>query len=194
MRFNANLDFAPLNDEYRLAKRFVELDKNKFSLRLGDFYYSSGRGLVLSILKTFEKEGLEYIIDKTIDGGKLSLSLGPFFSELLGGWIDREGSNLKDKVFTCALGWQHKSLANIKFHYLYSKLEKDSFFGNKKVAIESVSLDIPKISDHSKFYGEFSLIQRETYLSNERIDGHGLYLVPSVSVVVDHGFICRSGS
>jgi hypothetical protein len=83
---------------------------------------------------------------------------------------------LKDKVFTCALGWQHKSLANIKFHYLYSKLEKDSFFGNKKVAIESVSLDIPKISDHSKFYGEFSLIQRETYLSNKRINGHGLYL------------------
>ncbi len=42
--------------------------------------------------------------------------------------------------------------------------------------MESISLDIPKISEHAKFYGEFSLIQKDTYYSGDIINGHGLYL------------------
>jgi hypothetical protein len=42
--------------------------------------------------------------------------------------------------------------------------------------MESISLDVPKITEHAKFYGEFSLIQKDTYYSDERINGHGLYL------------------
>ncbi len=175
MRFDSNLEYSPLEQESSLAKRFFEINKKSFSLRGGDFYYSTGRGLVLSVLKTFETEGLEYIIDTTIDGGKFSLSHGQFFSEFLGGWIDREDPELKDKIFICVLGWEYKNSANLKFNYLYSRLEKDSVFRNKKVFMESVSLDIPKISDHAKFYGEFSLVQKETYHSDERANGHGLY-------------------
>lgn len=176
MRFDSNLDFSPLKEQFNLAKRFFELNKKHISLRIGDFYYSMGRGLLLSLLKTFEKEGLEYIIDTTIDGGKLSLSPGQFVAEFAGGWIDREESNLKDKIFAGTLGWRVKNFVNLQVHYLYSRLEKGSTFGNKNVSMESVSLDIPNILDKAKIYGEFSLIQKDTYHSDERISGHGLYL------------------
>jgi hypothetical protein len=55
-------------------------------------------------------------------------------------------------------------------------LEEGSAFDNKKVSMESVSLDVPKITEQAKFYGEFSLIQKDTYYSDDRINGHGLYL------------------
>ena len=84
LRFDSYLDFFPLKERFTLAKRFFEVNKKKFSLRVGDFYYSSGRGLTLSVLKTFEKEGLEYIIDTTIDGGKISFSHDHIFTEFLG--------------------------------------------------------------------------------------------------------------
>jgi peroxiredoxin len=176
IRLDSSLDFSPWKDKFTLAKRFLEVNKKKFSLRVGDFYYSSGRGLTLSVLKTFEKEGLEYIVDTTIDGGKISFSHGQIFTELLGGWIDREDSNLKDRIFSGVFGWQYKNLANFRFNYLYSQLEEDSTFDNKKVSMESISLEVPKISEYAKFYGEFSLIQKDTYYSVDRINGHGLYL------------------
>ena len=178
LRFDSYLDFFPLKERFTLAKRFFEVNKKKFSLRVGDFYYSSGRGLTLSVLKTFEKEGLEYIIDTTIDGGKISFSHDQIFTEFLGGWIDREDSDLKDRVFTGVFGWKYKDMANFQFNYLYSQLEEGSAFDNKKVSMESISLDVPKISEHAKFYGEFSLIQKDTYYSVEKIKGHGLYLEP----------------
>jgi hypothetical protein len=176
IRLDSYLDFSPWKDKFTLAKRFFELNSKKFSLRVGDFYYSSGRGLTLSVLKTFEKEGLEYIIDTTIDGGKISLSLGHIFAEFLGGWIDRAGSNLKDKIFTGVFAWKYKDMANFQFNYLYSQLEEGSAFDNKKISMESISLDVPKVSEHAKFYGEFSLTQKDTYYSVDRINGHGLYL------------------
>jgi len=176
LRFDSYLDFSPLKERFTLAKRFFEVNKKKFSLRVGDFYYSSGRGLTLSLLKTFEKEGLEYIIDTTIDGGKISFSHGQIFTEILGGCIDREGSNLKDKILTGVFGWKYKDMANFQFNYLHSQLKEGSAFDNKKLSMESISLDVPKISEYAKFYGEFSLIQKDTYYSVDIINGHGLYL------------------
>ncbi|NIO49719.1 MAG: redoxin domain-containing protein [Candidatus Aminicenantes bacterium] len=178
LRFDSYLDFSPLKEKFALAKRFFELNNEKLSLRVGDFYYSSGRGLALSVLKTFEKEGLEYIIDTTIDGGKISFGYGQIFAEILGGWIDRETSSQKDKIFTGVFSWKVKHIANFQFNYLYSRLEEGSSFDNRKVSMESISLDIPKISEHAKFYGEFSLIHKDTYYSDDRINGHGLYLEP----------------
>jgi len=176
IRFDSYLDFSPLTEKFSLTKRFFEVNKKKFSLRVGDFYYSSGRGLTLSVLKTFEKEGLEHIIDTTIDGGKISFSPGHIFTEFLGGWIDKEDSNLKDKIFTGVFGWKYKDFGSFQFNYLHSQLEEGSTFDNKKVSMESISLDIPKISEYAKFYGEFSLVQKDTYYSDDRINGHGLYL------------------
>jgi peroxiredoxin len=176
MRFDSNIDFSPVKEKFNLAKRFLEINKKSFSLRIGDYYYSVGRGLTLSVLKTFEKEGLEYIIDTTIDGGKLSFNNGHLYTDFSGGWIDRVDSDLKDKFFSSVIGWEYKETAKIQFNYLYSRLEEGSTYGNKKVSMESISLDAPKISNLAKFYGEFSLIQKDTYYSEERIYGHGLYL------------------
>ena len=180
LRFDSYLDFSPLKDRYTLAKRFFDIDSKKFSLRLGDFYYSTGRGLTLSVLKTFEKEGLEYIIDTTIDGGKLTFAYGQIFAEILGGWIERKDSSQKDGIFEGVFGWKHKDLGNVQFHYLHSQLGEGSAFGNKRVSMESISLDVPRITEHAKLFGEFSLIQKDTYYSDDRINGHGFYLESGV--------------
>jgi len=178
MRLDTNLDFSPMEDEFSLAKRFLEINKKNFNLRAGDFYYSIGRGLLFSVLKTFEKEGMEYIIDTTVDGGKLALNYRQLSAEFFGGWIDREDPNLelKDKILGGTLGWRYKDFANLQFNYLYSHLEKGLISGNKNVSMESASLDVPNISDRAKFYGEFTLVQKNTYFSEKRINGRGLYI------------------
>ncbi len=176
VRLDANLDFSPLEDNYSLEKRFFEFDKKNFNLRAGDFYYSIGRGLVLSILKTFEKEGLEYIIDTTVDGGKVALSHKQLSAEVFGGWLDREESDLKDKVYGGSFSLKFSDLTSVRFNFLGSNLEVGSNFGNKDVAMESFSLDIPSLAKKAKFHGEFLLIQKSKYFSEERISGHGVYL------------------
>jgi len=181
MRLDTNLDFSPMEEEFSLAKRFLEVDRKNFNLRAGDFYYSVGRGLLFSVLKTFEKEGLEYIIDTTIDGGKVAFNYGPFSTEFFGGWIEREKSSdeedkIFDKILGGTLGWRYKNFANLKFNFLHSRLEKGWLSGNKNVSMESISLDVPNISEKAKLYGEFSLVQKDRYYTDERIHGHGLYL------------------
>jgi peroxiredoxin len=176
VRGDANLDFSPLKENYRLAKRFFEINKRDFNLRAGDFYYSVGRGLIFSVLKTFEKEGLEYIIDTTVDGGKFTLSQKQFSAEIFGGWLDREDSNLKDKVYGGTLGWRYRDRADFKINFLGSQLESGSAYGNKNVFIESASLDIPNLGNKAKCYGEFLLIQKRKFYDEEGIDGHGIYL------------------
>jgi hypothetical protein len=113
----------------------------------------------------------------------VAYTYGAFSAELLGGWIDRDESDLgeedtvpKDKIIGGTVDWRYKDFANLKLNYLYTSLEKGSFFGNKYVSMESVSLDIPNISDKAKLYGELALVQKDTYYSDERINGHGLYL------------------
>lgn len=176
VRGDANLDFSPLKDNYRLAKRFFEINKRNFNLRAGDFYYSVGRGLVFSVLKTFEKEGLEYIIDKTVDGGKFTLAQKQFSAEIFGGWIDREDSDLKDKVYGGTLGWRYRDRADFRLNFLGSRLETGSTYGNKDVFMESASFDIPNISDKAKCYGDFLLVQKKRYYEEETTNGYGVYL------------------
>jgi hypothetical protein len=48
--------------------------------------------------------------------------------------------------------------------------------------MESISLDIPNISEKAKFYGEFVLVQKEKHLHDERVNGHGLYIESGVFV------------
>lgn len=176
IRFDTDLNFSPMQDEYSLEKRFIEWNKKNYSIRAGDYYYSVGRGLMLSVLKTFEKEGLEYIIDTTIDGGKMALSLHNFSLEAFGGWLKREMPDIQDSVFGGSVGWNIKQFADLKISFVGSKLEVGSSFGNSEVSMESISLDIPKISDWSKFYGEFVLIQKEQHYSEKQINGYGVYV------------------
>jgi peroxiredoxin len=176
MRFDWELDFSPADGKLRLAKRFFRMDKEKIYLNLGDFYHSIGRGLTLSLLKTFEEEGLEYLIDTTIDGGRVALNTKSFRADLLGGWIERERSGIKDKVFAATLGWKHRNFSTLQLSLVGSHLEEDSLWGNKGVLMQSLSLDIPNISDKTKLFGEFTLVQKDKYDIEEKIQGHGLYL------------------
>jgi hypothetical protein len=176
-RLDANLDFSPSEQKFSLAKRFVEYSTGGFRARAGDYYYSLGRGLVISVLKIFEEEGLDYVIDKTIDGGLLAYDAGPVTAQFFGGWIDRpEGPSTKDKVAGGSLGWNRQGFGAVRLQYAYGDLEPGSEFGNKNVYLGSLSLDIPSLGGKGKFYGEFSLIRRRTYDSRASISGHGLYL------------------
>jgi len=177
-RADVEADFFPWGSKARLAKRFFEYSGAKWNLRLGDYYYSVGRGLLLSVLKTFEKEGLEYIIDTSIDGGKLSLAAAPFFAEVYGGWIDRGGElfDLKDKVYGGIFGWRVKEFAELRLNIMGSRLDIHNVSGDKDVHMASVSVDIPDISDKAKIYGEFVLSGKEKYYGGEKVGGHGVYL------------------
>ncbi|MFC2163608.1 DUF6029 family protein [Acidobacteriota bacterium] len=176
MRLDLDLDFSPADGKFRMAKRFFRMQKRKIDLILGDYYHSIGRGLTLSLLKTFEEEGLEHLIDTTVDGGRVALNTKNLSADLMAGWIDREGSDVKDKVMAATLGWKFRSTSNLKLTYMRSRLEEGSEWSNKDVSMQAVSLDIPNISDKAKLFGEFTLIQKDTYDSEERIHGHGLYL------------------
>jgi len=177
VRLDSDLRFSPSEQRFSLAKRFAEYSAGGFRARAGDYYYSLGRGLVLSLLKVFEEEGLEYVIDTTIDGGLAAFDAGPFSAQVFGGWIDRpEDTGIRDKVVGGSVGWDSQRLGAVRFQYIYAGLERGSEFRNKNVSQGSLSLDIPNIGGKAKFYGEFSLIQRRAYDVEEPISGHGLYL------------------
>ena len=176
-RLDANLGFSPSEQEFSLAKRFAEYSTGGFRARAGDYYYSLGRGLVISVLKIFEEEGLDYVFDTTIDGGLLAYDAGPLTAQLYGGWIDRpEETSLKDEVVGGTLGWNLEKIGAVRLNYAYAGLEPGSEFGNRNVSLGSLSLDIPSLGGKAKLYGEFSLIQRRRYDADEPISGHGLYL------------------
>jgi len=176
-RLDADLDFSPSEQKFSLAKRFAEYSAGGFRARAGDYYYSLGRGLVINMLKIFEEEGLDYVIDTTIDGGFLAYDAGPVTAQFFGGWIDRpEEMATKDKVVGGSLGLNRQGFGAVRFHYAYGDLEPGSEFGNKNVSLGSLSLDIPGLGGKGRFYGEFSLIQRRTYDVGAPISGHGLYL------------------
>ena len=176
MRADTDLEFSPLKDDYSLAKRFFELQTKNINIRVGDFYETLGRGLIFSLLKTFEREGLERVVDTTVDGAKIQFQSGSLSLDIMGGWIDRREEDKKDKIVGGSLVWKAGSFAEIRLNGMYSRLEKGSLFSNKDVFMESISVDIPDISDKFKFYGEFSLAQKKKYAGDRRQNGFGLYL------------------
>jgi peroxiredoxin len=182
-RVDTSLDFSPWWSNFKLAKGFFEFNRKSVNLRTGDFYYTVGRGLAFSLLKTFEKEGLEYIIDTTVRGGKFAFTRPQYSAEVFGGWIEREKTKLfqkeeaiRDKIYGGTLGWRIKSFADLKLNFVGSQIERGTLLGSKDATMESVTLDIPNVKDKAKFYGEFLLIQKKKYFVEDRIDGHGAYL------------------
>ena len=178
-RIDSRMDLSPIETEFILGKRFAAIDLGSFRMRLGDFYHSLGRGLSFSLLKTFEEEGLEHLIDTTLDGGYVYLEKGILSFEALGGWIEREDSNISDKILGGTIRIQPLSLGTFSIHLLGSRMEPGSKYGNKDVFIPSVSIDLPKIAKKISFYGEFSLIQKNSYFSLKKDSGHGIYLESS---------------
>ena len=98
-RVDLALGFSPFEPSLRLAKRYAQYSTKDLRARAGDFYTSLGRGLVFSLVKVFEEEGLDYVVDTTVDGGQVAVAAGPVSGEVFGGWIDRpEDRSVRDKV------------------------------------------------------------------------------------------------
>lgn len=181
-RLDSDLDFSPWQTDFSLAKRFVEVNKRSFNVRLGDFYHTVGRGLAFSLLKTFAKEGLEYIIDTTVDGGKFAFSYRKLIAEVFGGWIDREKSAstevehpVRDRVYGGTLGWTFPKFGDLKLNVVRSDLELGTSLGHQNATMESLTLDVPNLKDKARLFGEFMLVQKKKYYQKDRILGHGLY-------------------
>ncbi len=181
-RLDGFLDFSPLLDDYRLAKRFVEYGSKSLALRAGDFYQTLGRGLAFSLLKTFEKEGLEYIIDTTVDGGKAAFSLKRFSGEFFGGWITRDKAphdsspTVRDAVFGGTAGFLLGRVGTVRLNFLDASVGPDTLLGTKRATMESISLDVPNWRDRLKFFGEFLLVRKTQHFVDEEFRGHGVYL------------------
>jgi thiol-disulfide isomerase/thioredoxin len=177
VRLDMSLDLSPLEPELRLAKRYAQYSAKGFRARAGDFYTSLGRGLLFSLVKVFEEEGLDYVVDTTVDGGEVSVGAGPWSGRLFGGWIDRpEDRSVRDKVLSGSIAWSRSGLGSFRVQGVSAELEPDSAFGNHRVDQGSFGLEIASLGGLADIYGEFSLIRRSVYDAESPLDGHGLYL------------------
>jgi peroxiredoxin len=177
LRADAGLDFSPTDSDFRLAKFFLEQSGRGWSARLGDFHLSLGRGLVFSVLKIFEKEGLEHVVDTTVRGGRASFSLGRVEGQVFGGWIEREDdTTVRDRVAGAGFVWRVWGDTRIGFNAVAAGLEPGSTFNNRSAGLGSLTLEIPSFWGGASLYGEFSLIRRSEYGAAESVSGHGLYL------------------
>lgn len=176
-RLDTHVAFGPAKADFDLAKRYVQYATNSVQARAGDFYTSLGRGLVFSLTKVFEEEGLDYVIDTTVDGGRIGVSSGRLAGEIFGGWIERpDDLHVRDKVLGGSLGWKPFSWGTIRVQGVSAALEPGAAFGNRRVDAGSVSVEAPELGGFASIYGEFSLIRRESDEAAGPIDGHGLYL------------------
>lgn len=208
IRWDENWDFPPWSDKsgrserFRLAggkaflpaglldyrtivlrKSFVEAARGAFALRAGDFYHTIGRGLGFSLLKTFEKEGLEYIVDTTVDGGRLSYAGRRFSADAFGGWITRgeedaaPGRVVRDRVYGGSLGWRPAGLGGeVRINLVGADLAPGALLGTRNALMRSVTIDVPDFKDRLKLFGEVLLSRREKHYVSAPVNGHGVYL------------------
>lgn len=176
-RLDTNVAFSPSKVRFDLAKRYLQYTTPHLEVRAGDFYTSLGRGLVFSLTKVFEEEGLDYVIDATVDGGRFAAAAGPVSGEVFGGWIDRpEDPSARDKVVGGTVGWKRSGLGTLRIQGISAELEPGSAFGNHRVDSGSISVELPDLDGLAAVYGEFSLMRRQAYGSDGPVNGHGLYL------------------
>lgn len=177
VRLDMSLDLSPLKPELRLAKRYAQYSAKGFRARAGDFYTSLGRGLVFSLVKVFVEEGLDYVVDTTVDGGEIFAVVGPWAGRLFGGWIDRpEDRSVRDKVLGGSIAWSRSGFGSFRVQGVSAELEPGSAFGNHRVDQGSFGLEITDLGGMAEIYGEFSLIRRRIYDAEAPVNGHGLYL------------------
>ena len=176
-RLDTALDVSPFEPTFRLAKRYAQYSTKALRARAGDFYTSLGRGLVFSLVKVFEEEGLDYVIDTTVDGGQVAIAAGRVSGEVFGGWIDRpEDRAVRDKVIGGSIGWTAPGFGTILLQATSAELEPGADFGTRRADLGSVSLEMPDLWGVASVYGELSLIRRRAFEVEAPIDGHGFYL------------------
>ncbi|HPW17595.1 MAG TPA: TlpA disulfide reductase family protein [Candidatus Aminicenantes bacterium] len=177
VRVDGAVSLSPLEASVRLAKRYAQYSTKALRARAGDFHASLGRGLVFSLVKVFEEEGLDYVVDTTVDGGQVALGADPFNGEAFGGFVDRpEDRSVRDKVLGGALGWKIAGFGTVRVQAATAALEPGGAFGSRRADLGSVSLEVPGLRGLAEIYGEFSLIRRRTYDAEAPVNGHGLYV------------------
>lgn len=180
LRADAGLDFPPAATEARLAKAFLEQTGRGWSARLGDFHLSLGRGLVFSLLKVFEKEGLEHVVDTTVRGARASFTSGRLSGLAFGGWIERaDDAAVSDRAAGAGLEWRAWGEARLGLNAVAAGLEPGSVFNNRSAGLASLSLSVPSLPGGAGFYGELALLRRREHGAAESVAGHGLYLQSS---------------
>ncbi|HYA49023.1 MAG TPA: redoxin domain-containing protein, partial [Burkholderiales bacterium] len=160
-RLDLNMDLSPVHADVRLAKRYAQYSTTGFLGRAGDFYTTLGRGLIFSLVKVFEEEGLDYVVDTTVDGGEVSAAAGPFSAGLFGGWIHRpDDRSIRDKVIGGNVGWTRSGLGTFRVQGVSADLKPGSAVGNHRVDQGSFSLEMNGLGGWADLYAEFSLIRR----------------------------------
>lgn len=176
-RLDAAVGFSPFESSVRLAKRYAQYSMKAIRMRAGDFYTSLGRGLVFSLVKVFEEEGLDYVVDTSVDGGQVAFVSDRLSGEAFGGWIDRpDDPGVRDKVVGGSVGWTKPGFGTVRFQGASAALEPGSVFGNHRADLGSVSVDLPDLWGAASIYGEYSIVRRRLHEDETPIDGHGLYL------------------
>jgi peroxiredoxin len=176
-RVDVNVDLSPVDSRVGVEKRYVEYAAKRVRARAGDFYTSLGRGLVFSMVKVFEEEGLDRVVDTTVDGGQASFATNRFGGNLFGGWVDRPAdASIHDTVGGFAAGTTWPGVGTVRVQGVTADLQPGGEFRIHRAQTGSVSLELPELGGRAALYGEFSLMRRETYRAEAPVSGHGLYV------------------
>lgn len=178
IRFDVDINTAR-DEQYRLEKKFFQINKPGYSLEIGDYYYSIGRGLVLNVVKTFEDEGLEYQIEQTLLGGRFSMHGERLAGTVLGGVIEDDELDIRDTIGGATMSWT-ANLFNAGINVLGFSFDKEDRRSEYKLyengGIGSLSFAVPSIGDWGSWYAEFaglSLAARDT--EDEDLNGWAIY-------------------
>ncbi len=164
---------------FNLEKRFLEVRKEPFFLRLGDSYVTLGRGLVLHIQRD---EAL--LLEDSMDGGYGELTTKYLDLTLLGGKVERiyPRSDIyrEDKLGGGRVQFKIKNAAEFGFSGLYGDVE-EYWGGRGYYRIYGADLHFSLFQDNLDVYAEYSAILKDfggDYYSAqlESDKGRGFYL------------------
>jgi len=181
LRFD--IDLNTINDEeYRLEKKFFQVNKPTYSFELGDYYYTLGRGLVLNIVKSFEDEGSEYQIEQTILGGRFTYQGQRISGTILAGLVEDCDTELDDTIGGGSATVRFLDQYTVGFNALGIKFNEDDeraeFEMFDQGAIASVSLDVPTLTEFASLYLECATVflDAEVDSTYEDLEGWAVYL------------------
>jgi peroxiredoxin len=181
LRADTRFDYSPSSERIGLSQRFLEYQRGDIGFRIGDFYHSIGRGLSFSLLKIFEDEGLENVLDTTVDGGRLSARSGPWSGELFGGSVDVTDLEADDSILGAKVGWSGVPGLDIQLSHVDAQVNDNTFAGTGDVSLQTVGVRALGGEGKSRFRGEFTRINNGTLHADRQVEGHGAYLEYGIS-------------
>lgn len=179
IRFDTDINTAQ-DEEYRLEKKFFQINKQSFTLELGDYYYSLGRGMVLNVVKTFEDEGIEYQIEQTILGGRLTLNNDTLSGTILGGVLEDKEADTQDSIGGGNITWNASDAVIFGFNAIGIKYDKNDarqeYEDFDQGGLGSIFIQLPSLGNWGSFYTEFSgLYMTYDDTSKDALTGWAIY-------------------